>query len=254
MTPYLLEHRNPHGPHFYTARRGSVLACVVHITAGLQGHPDQADSSAERTARYAATTDRPVSWHSGSDTDSFLQLLPPDHTAFHVKGYNSRTYGHEISKRDISWADEDPVWVADTLQTCADGLRPVLQQLRVPARRASRAELDRAIQVGGKPVGLIDHSRLDPARRQDPGADFPWDRFLKLLTPAPPTRQEAKRMYVFTGTDGMDWGTDLLTRRRFGSQAAKAAWIELTQRITGVRVARISLSDAEEKLLPEVKA
>lgn len=196
MTYYLLDNPNPHGDHFYRTRRGSVLACVVHITAGLQDLDGQDDQSAERTALYASTTDRAVSWHSGSDADSNLLLLPDNYTAFHVKGYNSRTIGHEISKANVDWSIVPEEWIAATLFQAAESLRPRLKALGIPIRHAAKAELDKAIKTGGKPVGLIDHSLLDPTRRSDPGKNFPWLRFLNLLadahspvptpTPAPP--------------------------------------------------------------------
>lgn len=183
MSFYLLD-RPTAGRNFYTTRRQPVLAVVVHVTAGLQGAPQGADSSAEKTARYAATTSRAVSWHSGSDSDSHLQLLPDSYTAFHCKGYNSATIGHEISKRDTSWHDEDLGWTARALRQAADCLRPRVRN--IPLRRASRAELDRAIASGGPPVGFVAHSDLDPSRRSDPGADFPWAAFLTLLGTPPP--------------------------------------------------------------------
>lgn len=196
---YLLDHRNPHGDHFYETRRGSVLACVIHVTAGLQGEPTGVDRSAEQTAKYAATTDRAVSWHSGSDRDSSLLLLPDSYTAFHVKGYNSRTIGHEISKRDTTWADEDPGWVTHTLEHAAACLRPRLLALKIPLRIATKDELDRAIATNGKPVGLIGHAPLDPTRRTDPGQDFPWARFLSLLTASGPALP--KRRYTAVAGD-----------------------------------------------------
>lgn len=204
---YLLDHPNPHAPKrangvrmfAYPTRkvpagtRHPVLAAVVHITAGLQDddHDYRSDSSAEDTARYAATTERSVSWQSGSDANSSLLLLPDDYTAFQCVGYNSRTIGHEISKRDITWADEDPKWVSLTLQEAADCLRPRLKKLHIPIKHATKSELDRAITTNGNPVGLVDHSRLDPDRRRDPGPDFPWIKFLLLLaqTPVPPKPQ-----------------------------------------------------------------
>jgi hypothetical protein len=183
---YLLDHRNPHGDHFYTSRRGSILAIVVHITAGLEDLDGVDDHSAENTARYAATTDRQVSWHSGSDADSSLDLLPASYTAFHVHGYNSPTYGHEISKRETDWRDDPPGWVAKTLGRAAAHLAPKAAELGIPIRKAKKAELDAAIAVNGAPVGFIGHWELDPSRRSDPGRvgnldTFPWDPFLAAL-------------------------------------------------------------------------
>lgn len=186
MGYYLLDNPNPHGPHFYSSRRGSVLACVVHITAGLEDLEGE-DSSNERVTQYAGTTSRAVSWHSGSDTDSQILLLPDTYTAFHCRGYNSRTIGHEISKRHTDWSVMPSLWVSETLEQAADCLRPRLKALKIPLRHASKAELDKAINYGGKPVGLIDHSRLDPSRRSDPGANFPWARFLSMLAEPPVT-------------------------------------------------------------------
>lgn len=181
MSGFYLLDRDTARKSYYTSRHGSILAVVMHVTAGLQGRPAGADSSAEQTAKYAATTDRAVSWHSGSDTDSHLQLLPDSFTAFHCQGYNSRTIGHEISKRDVSWADEDPLWVTKTLEQAVASLRGRVKALGIPPRWASKAELDRAIATNGPPVGFVDHSALDPDRRQDPGRDFPRNRFLSLL-------------------------------------------------------------------------
>lgn len=182
---YLLDHPNPHGQHFYRTRRGSVLACVIHITASLEDLDGVDDSSAERIARYAATTERAVSWHSGSDSDSHLRLLPDTYTAFHVKGYNSRTIGHEINKVNVDWESVPDAWVTSTLENAADCLRHRLKGLQIPLRWATKDELDRAIRVGGKPVGLIDHESLDPTRRRDPGRNFPRQRFLDLLAETP---------------------------------------------------------------------
>jgi hypothetical protein len=185
MGYYLLDHRNPHGDHFYTSRRGSIKAFVVHITAGLENqNTTLPDHSAEGTANYAATTDREVSWHSGSDADSSLDLLPYNYTAFQVVGYNSSTAGHEISKRDDSWTDEPAVWVERTLRNAAKHLAPKAKEYKVPLRHATRAELDRAIANNSAPVGFVSHASLDPDRRTDPGPDFPWNRFLGYIKEA----------------------------------------------------------------------
>ena len=186
---FLLDNPNRHGEHFYRTRRGPLLAVVLHITAGLEDLDGVADHSAEQTARYAATTDRAVSWHSGSDTDSALDLLPWSMTAFHVQGYNSTTAGHEISKTSPDWRGMPAKWVEATLRRAADHLRPKMAAAGIPFRYATKAELDREIAKGaaGRPVGLLYHWQLDDDRRQDPGQvgsidTFPRSRFLELLT------------------------------------------------------------------------
>jgi hypothetical protein len=188
---YLLDHPNPSGPNYYTSRNGPILAQIMHITAGLQDlELVDPDSSAERTAMYAATTTRDVSWHSGSDTDGFLRLLPPSYTAWQCIGYNSITLGHEISKADTDWRKMSPTWILRTLTHAANAVRPDLTKYRIPIRKATRAELDRARATDGPPVGLISHHELDPDRRSDPGwigpagaqvDTFPWGLFFSIL-------------------------------------------------------------------------
>lgn len=195
MSFYLLENPNPYGQHFYTARRRPLLAIVVHITAGLEDLDTVDDHSAEATARYAATTDRAVSWHSGSDADSALDLLPASYTAWHCRGYNAATYGHEISKRTTDWRALPHEWRTRTITRAAQHLAPVARAHGIPARQATRAELDAAVAAGGPPVGFVSHAVLDPDRRTDPGLvagvdTFPWGDFFAALTSTDVDHQE----------------------------------------------------------------
>lgn len=190
---YLLDHPNPHGDNFYRSRRGKVLALVVHITAGLEDLDGVNDQSAEATARYAATTDRSVSWHFGADSDSGVELLPTEWTAFHVRNYNSTTIGLEISKKATDWRPVSKTWIDRTLSSAAKLVGPALKKHGIPARWATKAELDLQIARGsaGQPVGLIGHAPLDPTRRTDPGLvgsidTFPRATFLEKLAPHTP--------------------------------------------------------------------
>lgn len=201
---YLLDHPNPHGPNYYTTRRGKILAYVIHITAGLEDLDGVDDHSAENTARYAATTDRPVSWHRGSDTDSGLELLPTTYTAFQVVGYNSTTIGHEISKRSPDWRPVAKTWIEKTLDQAAKLAGPALAKHGIPIRHATKAELDLQIARGsaGQPVGLLGHHVLDPSRRLDPGLvgsldTFPWATFLEKLAPHAPEVPEMFDPFLF---------------------------------------------------------
>lgn len=193
----LIDRPNPHGPHYYPSRYNPVLAIVMHITAGLEDLDTVNDHSAENTANYAGTTDREVSWHSGSDTDSWVSLLPATYTAWHVLGYNSCTYGHEISKKHTDWRVMSGEWVRKTLRNAAvgpdgtSGLKQIALKYNIPLRQATRAELDRELAnyAAGrpwKPVGFISHARLQPQDRTDPGLvgsvdTFPWDQFFSYM-------------------------------------------------------------------------
>ena len=191
MTAYLLDRKVAHGPKWYTSRRQPILAICVHVTAGLEDLDSTNDQSAEKTAAYAATTDRKVSWHQGTDTDTNLVLLPDGYTAFHVAGYNSCTLGREISKRHTDWRTMPAKWVQATLGNAAPADAEWCRTHNIPARKATRRELDAAIAQWQRtgdvaPVGFISHSELDPARRSDPGFvrsvdTFPWHSYLELV-------------------------------------------------------------------------
>lgn len=193
---YLLDRRNPYGDHFYTTRNNPLLAIVVHVTAGADDLDALNDLSAENVSGYAATTDRDVSWHSGSDTDSWVQLLPAHYTAWHASNYNSVTYGHEISKRTTDWRNVPENWIDKTLRMAAlgpdgkGGLRKIAADNGIPLRWATKAELDHARATGGNPVGFITHAEIQWADRRDPGYvteggrvidTFPRARFMALL-------------------------------------------------------------------------
>lgn len=208
----LLDQPNPNGPHFYTTRNKPLLAIVVHITAGLEDLDTVDDHSAEATAQYAATTSTQVSWHSGSDTDSSVYLLPAGYTAWHATAYNGSTYGHEISKTHPDWRSMSADWVRKTLGRAADTLRPVAQANGIPARKATRAELDREIanyNAGRpwQPVGYIGHTELQPENRRDPGMvggvdTFPWGDFLGLIQDGDDLSGEGANLLAFMATGG----------------------------------------------------
>jgi hypothetical protein len=189
---YLLDNPNPHGPHHYPSRRSPLLHIVLHITAGLEDLNGD-DQSAEKTARYAATTDRRVSWHASTDSDSCFYLLPASYTAFHCKGFNGSGYGLEISKRNTRWTGMPAAWTEATLRHAARILAPVVRDHGIPLRRLTRA------QASAGQKGFLYHSDADPTRRTDPGADFPLDRLFALieaeLAPINPLPLEDREMF-----------------------------------------------------------
>lgn len=208
---YLLDHPNPHGPNYYESRRKPCRVIVVHITAGLEDLDMRGDDiSAERTAQYAASTTRDVSWHGGSDSDSYLYLLPSTYTAWHVQNYNSGSYGWEISKRDTTWADEPDDWKAATLRNTADGMRPIVNKYNIPLRLLTRAQVDAGW------AGFVYHSVLDPTRRTDPGKDFPIAQLFQLIREEKDDMSEAQFNAIMKELD--DVRQDLGSRNSHSEQ------------------------------------
>ncbi|NUR80731.1 MAG: N-acetylmuramoyl-L-alanine amidase [Dermatophilaceae bacterium] len=210
----LLDRPNPNGDHFYPSRREDVLAIVVHVTAGAEDLDALDDNSAENVALYAATTDREVSWHTGSDTDSWVDLLPSSAVAWHATDYNGCTVGHEISKRSTDWRSMPAEWVDKTLRMAAlgpdgqGGLRRKALELGVPFRWATKAELDQARAAGGAPVGFVTHAELQWEDRRDPGYvdenghvvdTFPRDEFMRLLRQEQPDKEKVIDLTGFNG-------------------------------------------------------
>lgn len=169
------------GGKFYSTRRnGPILGIVLHVTAGLQDLDAHNDDSAEGTNRWGAAGTVDASWHVCTDSDSIAPALPAWYTAWHVQGYNSRTWGLEISNRDARWDNKPEPWIEATLRNAARAAAPIVAEHSLPLRLATKAEVDRAI-ADNKPFGFSYHMWLNPQTRKDPGATFPWDRFIDYV-------------------------------------------------------------------------
>lgn len=180
---------------FYTTRKGGpCLGIVLHITAGLQDTGMVGtDGSAEGVAKWAASGAAQVSWHVGVDSDSIVPCLPSTYTAWHAKGYNSRTFGIEISKRDVDWSDMPAAWVTATLKNAARALAPIVVEYGLPLALRTKAQVDAAI-AANQPFGFVYHSTTSAGTRSDPGKNFPIGRLFDLIraeiNPAPTSPQE----------------------------------------------------------------
>ena len=165
--------------HYYPTRNSPILGIVLHVTAGLEDFTPP-DSGAEATIRYGQSNTRPASWHGIVDSDSVIDCLPDNYTAFHCIGLNSPSLGLEIANRDAKWATKPEPWAGDTLKNGADWCRPRVAKYGLPIRLSTAAEVRAAVNAG-RPFGFTYHRYMDPSRRIDPGFDFPWNRFETLL-------------------------------------------------------------------------
>jgi hypothetical protein len=198
---YLYEHENPHAPERdngrrfwgYPTRFGGLDAIQIAVLHTAENIPDVKgeDSSAENIAAYGARMDRPASWHRCCDADSTIICLPDKAVAFHVVGYNTISLGLEICTQARRWG-QDPDHDSRLLHRAA----------WVFARWSWRHHLPldeiltkREVDAGKR--GITTHALLDPARRSDPGADFPFERFLNMAI---------DRRAIVRKREGSKWG------------------------------------------------
>lgn len=170
---YGLDHPNPHGIkngdgryHGYQKRKSILRVIVIHTPEVLPDYVGD-DTSAEAVSKYFSTTDRSASAHVNIDRDSIVPWLPPDHVAFHVRNYNSIGYGAEIGYRASEWGKRPEV-DEEILNRVAKHLAPLAKKFGIPVKFITRAEVDKGA------YGFTSHAQLDPTRRTDPGAKFPW--------------------------------------------------------------------------------
>lgn len=183
MTGYhLLDHPNPHARdrgqgrrfHGYPGRRAEVRLVVLHTSESafdLVG-PDR---GAEAVAGFLDSVERPSSYHAIADRDSAPRLLPWSYTAFGAHRFNSDAVHIAVAGTAADWNDLEDDHVDQILDQLAPLVDEVLDLYELPPVVLTP---DQA-RTNGR--GLTGHGVLDPTRRTDPGADFPWDRLLARL-------------------------------------------------------------------------
>lgn len=181
MTLFLLDHQNLNAKlrsngkwgWYYPTRRKPISLIVMHIPVALYDW-EGPDPTAEKVARYFTRNSRPASAHVAVDADSTVELLPDDYTAFHVRGYNSRSLGIEQGWGYLDWG-KHPARDRQVIQRVADWCRPRVAKYNILLRQLTKQDVD-----SGK-AGFAAHSTLDPTRRKDPGPNYPWRLLFHLI-------------------------------------------------------------------------
>lgn len=160
--------------------RGTTPSGVIVIHTA-ENTPDWVgpDTGAEGVASFIQGRSDFGSYHLLVDSDSTVRLIP-----FHLQAYGDGTGSnpHAIhisaATQAAKWSKASPEWRLATARNMGKAAARAAKWLKrthgvtVPARRITRAQSDARVP------GFISHAERDPARRTDPGADFPWDVFL----------------------------------------------------------------------------
>lgn len=213
---YALDNPNPNAtkkgyPGFwgYLTMNQVPRAVTLHSTESF-ADLDGPDTGAENVANWFQTNDTFALYHTLVDYDSILKVVPAGldgtvvHTAFHAAGYNSFTLGVSMALRADSWPTLPEHYKTQVLRNAAKETAALLVRHNLPPILRTKAEID----AGAK--GVTGHGILDPGYRSDPGAQFPWPRFMQYVLEymklggdlAPSTREDPDMWRCFEAPDG----------------------------------------------------
>lgn len=176
--PYLVDHP-PARSQYRKPRREPPSGVITIHTA--ENAPDYVgfDGGAEAVARFIQTRTTPGSYHDLVDSGGIFPVVPYDWEAFHdATGGNRHSLSISFATRADIWPLAPKAWRDAALEHGAQAAARQAAWIKqktgivVPARRITRDESERRIP------GFISHAQRDPARRTDPGRDFPWSTFL----------------------------------------------------------------------------
>jgi hypothetical protein len=180
VTTYtLIERPNPNLAQHRKPRRDEPSGVIVVHSAENTQDLVLPDAGAEGVASFISNRTDPGSYHRIADSDSVVAVMPFEWEAWHDgTGTNPHSIGISGAFRSGEWASIPQAWrdaCVGNLALAAAEAAAWVQSMRgidVPARRIT------VEQARARVPGFISHAELDPGRRTDPGASFPWDQFL----------------------------------------------------------------------------
>ncbi len=170
----------PKSRQFRSPRRSPLSGVVVVHTAESNTDLILPDEGAEGVASFIARRSDPGSYHAIVDSDSTVELVDVGDEAFHVgtDRTNRHSVGVSFACRAHQWAELPEAWVEGAVDQAARYIAAVAKEhfgARWWPRLITRDDAVARVH------GLTSHALLDPNRRSDPGADFPWARLINRI-------------------------------------------------------------------------
>lgn len=208
------------------------IRLVIHATNPGVGYPEaSAAGMALSTARYFQSPSTGGSAHHVADVSRIVRCLPDTTVAYHAPP-NTHSLGYEICGEGgaLSVAPKNytreqwlspEVWPAVmriALQVQADAIK-----YGIPRRRMSVAE------VADNEKGICGHVDVSQAFHQsdhtDPGPDFPWDRFMTVVTggASPEVDMPAGMAQWWHASDGSEYAISGTKARKIASPDERRA-------------------------------
>ncbi len=228
MTAYLRSHK-PARSQYRSPRRATVSGVIAVHTA--ENTPDFVafDGGAEAVARWIVTRTTPGSYHDLVDSDSAIHLVDWPDEAFHDgTGTNPHSLSLSVATRADVWPLAPADWRAGAIEQLAQAAARQARWVKattgivVPAKRITAA------QARARIPGFVTHAELDPGRRSDPGAGFPWPEFLARFAQLTQTPQEDEDMTVLAWFQDPDKPAE---RHCYAITGRTAAWCPTTKAI-----------------------
>lgn len=177
MGIYLLDNPPARDQYRSPRRKRPTGLTVIHTAESVMDSLGP-DTGAEDVAAFIRRRSDAGSYHDLVDSDSVIQLVRYEDEAYQ-DGTGSNPFALSISfaLKTTDWVKLSPEKRAAFLRQGAVAFARQQAWLRAngypttPLRRITKAQSD-----AGE-AGFISHAERDPARRTDPGRDFPWGEF-----------------------------------------------------------------------------
>ena len=163
------------GSNKHSGTRSRTQLLVIHtgetpLKPGYETSVTQGTNSSSRQA----------SWHIWAGPTKITEMVRHDRIAWHARGANTISIGFEQSGYARFNSEWDSANGKAQVKNLAWAVAREAKRYGIPLRWLTTAEVKKALAGDRAIKGLCRHSQIDPARRSDPGANYPAKTLLSL--------------------------------------------------------------------------